>query len=882
MEKKQKTRLPRRALSGLLVAALVLGMVAVGGIVSSSAYAVGDVVIGNVLTADPPPALLFTAPETIWLRFNTGTISSSSKGTSSVTDAFSNITNGSATQPTGAIAFSYPGATNIRLSARYGDNTTNPDMGTGLINPASGYSDTMDSLFSPWTSGTGTFSATMNAGINLGFTVNQNASRLIEWTILFRHPGYEKGTVDLSAKAYSVVRAPSTEVSGASAYAGPPAGTYSKIASTGIFAIMGLHNVKVKDNDSFIGSGSGTISWSGDNWRGYGVPTASLRKALASTALSSLGDWNGTSQNNTWHTDVGYVSGNPQSTGTATAASTIMCVNGWRSALSAADLWTYALNSEAGTLYVDSSRFLNLNQIPGLRAAMIQTEASGTINRWGHRTDSNRSSFLTVSSTTVWSRARTTSNQNANQFHLGKYFGTDFKDYIYTTQTSGTAGSGTGTISISLPNDATDQTIPCSGNVMMFRSGATASFQAETAYQVDFVVKKISKDILRKDLRTLETSGTVGAGEGAHLSLAAGTKYARLPDQFITNATAYNQSLRDATWALGNPLFGITVTGENTGTQNMNTTQTAINAVRLTAQTASTITATALFYDCYPSVPIELDVFTNGTNTANLTPVAAGSLVKGTIVDLTSYTFKYAIAPDGTQYNGSAAVAPLAAGYLAYGTYQNSPGWKFYYEPVYTYYITYDPGVGDGAQYGPFAYAGTDKILAHNNASLTYSKANSVFTGWSPAAVVGSDVQTLIDNKTIWTNGPGTFDKSLTLTAQWDFAPHTVTYHSNNGAGLTRVANQKYNDNYTITGNTDGWTNGSLIFQGWSTDPGATTADTIYTPGNSVTITGNLVLYAVWSADKYDVTYHANKDGSDTTSWADTNGATHGSAYAVL
>lgn len=120
---------------------------------------------------------------------------------------------------------------------------------------------------------------------------------------------------------------------------------------------------------------------------------------------------------------------------------------------------------------------------------------------------------------------------------------------------------------------------------------------------------------------------------------------------------------------------------------------------------------------------------------------------------------------------------------------------------------------------------------------------------------------------------------NIRVYAQWtENAMYTVTYNANGGTGTVPTdADSPYYTGSTVTvlgGGALSWE--SYTFTGWNTD--ADGAGISYTAGNSFTITGDVVLYAQWLADNYNVIYNANGGNG---SYADSV-QEYGSDYTVL
>lgn len=93
----------------------------------------------------------------------------------------------------------------------------------------------------------------------------------------------------------------------------------------------------------------------------------------------------------------------------------------------------------------------------------------------------------------------------------------------------------------------------------------------------------------------------------------------------------------------------------------------------------------------------------------------------------------------------------------------------------------------------------------------------------------------------------------------------TLSYNANGGSGAPSSATVTPDTSYTLS--TTIPTRTGYTFLGWSKSNSATTAT--YTAGGTITISADTILYAVWSANTYTITYDAN--GGSTTSSATTS-----------
>lgn len=91
---------------------------------------------------------------------------------------------------------------------------------------------------------------------------------------------------------------------------------------------------------------------------------------------------------------------------------------------------------------------------------------------------------------------------------------------------------------------------------------------------------------------------------------------------------------------------------------------------------------------------------------------------------------------------------------------------------------------------------------------------------------------------------------------------YTITYNGNgNNSGSTASKTVTYGGSTTVSSN--GYTKSGYTFVKWNTS--ANGGGTDYYPGGSITVYGNVTLYAIWSQITYPVTYNGNgADGGST------------------
>jgi len=172
--------------------------------------------------------------------------------------------------------------------------------------------------------------------------------------------------------------------------------------------------------------------------------------------------------------------------------------------------------------------------------------------------------------------------------------------------------------------------------------------------------------------------------------------------------------------------------------------------------------------------------------------------------------------------------------------------------------------------------------LGYNTYSLTAggSKATPTITGTTYGSVTYSSsneaIITVDENGKVTPVSAGT----ATVTARWEGdATHCpkevtsgeftvtglvrITFNANDGSETPATATQDvtYNVTTALTAiNTIGFSRTGYTFQGWSTDPNATSAT--YTDGCNITITVATTLYAVWQVNTHKVTFSPSLTGA--------------------
>lgn len=170
--------------------------------------------------------------------------------------------------------------------------------------------------------------------------------------------------------------------------------------------------------------------------------------------------------------------------------------------------------------------------------------------------------------------------------------------------------------------------------------------------------------------------------------------------------------------------------------------------------------------------------------------------------------------------------------------------------------ITYNGnGSTSGSVPADHGYKSGEPAIVHGNTG-NLVKTGHVFEGWKSTSGTVTGI----------TYAPGdtiTMTQSITLYANW-IPTSTIAYNGNgNTGGSVPVDSGAYKQGVTATvyGNTGNLVKIDHTFGGWTTESGV--AEGTYAPGDTFTITGNVIFYAKWiQIPKYLITYQAGIGGS--------------------
>ncbi|MCR5496197.1 MAG: InlB B-repeat-containing protein [Treponema sp.] len=228
----------------------------------------------------------------------------------------------------------------------------------------------------------------------------------------------------------------------------------------------------------------------------------------------------------------------------------------------------------------------------------------------------------------------------------------------------------------------------------------------------------------------------------------------------------------------------------------------------------------------------------------------------------------YAFAGWATSSDATSAAYADGASFTATGNVTLYAVWKTI---DYTVTFNANDGSANPATATQAFTAGTAQALK-TAAALGFSKTNYAFAGWATSKEASSAA---------YADGASyTATENVTLYAVWKTIDYTVTFNANDGSASPATATQAFTAGTAQvlkTAATLGFSRANYTFAGWATTNDATSAT--LADGASYTATGNVTLYAVWTAITYTVTFNAN-DGSANPSTA-TQVFTAGSAQAL-
>ena len=156
--------------------------------------------------------------------------------------------------------------------------------------------------------------------------------------------------------------------------------------------------------------------------------------------------------------------------------------------------------------------------------------------------------------------------------------------------------------------------------------------------------------------------------------------------------------------------------------------------------------------------------------------------------------------------------------------------------------ITFEPNGGAEAAYHQKVIRGSGTALSPNQ----FTRVGYTFSGWNTAAN-GSGTPFAENSSVILVN-------DMTLYAQWEPIPLTVSFDTNGGTGS--MPDQTFAYEVPQALNAHAFEREGFGFTGWNTAADGT--GTGYTDGQTISITADLTLYAQWKANVHTITFIAN------------------------
>ena len=171
---------------------------------------------------------------------------------------------------------------------------------------------------------------------------------------------------------------------------------------------------------------------------------------------------------------------------------------------------------------------------------------------------------------------------------------------------------------------------------------------------------------------------------------------------------------------------------------------------------------------------------------------------------------------------------------------------------VNSYTIKYNSNGGNGSMSNTMATYDKNVTLRDNK----FTKSGFYFAGWNTAADGSGNSYSngeTVKNLSAENNG------YVTLYAQWSSNGYTIIYNSNGGEGTMPKTIAEYGETITLSDNE--FTRVGYKFKNWNTkaDGTGTSYSNLQSVTNLVsTNNGSITLYAIWEANSYMISFHAN------------------------
>ena len=204
------------------------------------------------------------------------------------------------------------------------------------------------------------------------------------------------------------------------------------------------------------------------------------------------------------------------------------------------------------------------------------------------------------------------------------------------------------------------------------------------------------------------------------------------------------------------------------------------------------------------------------------------------LFDLTNHDFKgWATSPEGDKKYIDQQSITINTNMTLYAVWE---------EKICT--ITFNKNADDavGTMYSQIIENGIQKKLSENK----FTRPNFKFLGWATSP----DGEKVYDDKS-----EITVKRSIELYAVWERNIVYVTFDKNDANASGEMNTQNFGAGVPQSLNINAFEKEGYHITGWATSPDG---EKVYEDGESITITSNITLYAIWEINKYTVAFDAN------------------------
>lgn len=178
-------------------------------------------------------------------------------------------------------------------------------------------------------------------------------------------------------------------------------------------------------------------------------------------------------------------------------------------------------------------------------------------------------------------------------------------------------------------------------------------------------------------------------------------------------------------------------------------------------------------------------------------------------------------------------------------TYPTASGNKTAYTPFSSF--VYDTSVT------PVSYKATSQINVYTRSDMSSTPNWWISSGdtFFKISTVNNTTQVMYPVDAQYGGG---YKIGWIYTSQLPVTTYSVKYDANGGTGAPAAQTKKYDENITLSNSVP--TRTGYTFAGWSSSSSSLNVE--YMPGSVYTKNSAITLYAVWNANKYEITYNLN------------------------